>query len=167
MAIQDFENLEELGDKIANFYKIALEFEKSGYDVEKRDKDSSNNYGFIVIKKDEDIDSYFRINFIYNFISDKSNVFFERGTLSDGKPYMKESIRDVSNMYLTLSKCTDSVSKNMITFLYTHGDRFSIVNVETDMNLSRVCAFDKRKFLQGKEVPKEILDKRREFKKVT
>ena len=93
--------------------------------------------------------------------------FFERGTLSDGKPYMKESIRDVSNMYLTMSKCTDDVSKNMITFLYTHGDRFSIVNVETDMNLSRVCAFDKRKFLQGKEVPKEILEKRREFKKVT
>ena len=76
MAIQDFENLEELGDKIANFYKIALEFEKNGYDVEKRDKDSSNNYGFIVIKKDEDNNTYFRVNFIYNFINDKSNVFF-------------------------------------------------------------------------------------------
>ena len=79
---------------------------------------------------------------------------------------MKEVIRDVKNMYLTIPESTDKDSKNMITFLYTHGDRFSVVNVDTDMKLSRMCAFDRRKFQQDKKVPKEILEKRRGFKKV-
>ena len=166
MTIENSKNIKEIGVKIANFYNTAIEFEKIGFNVEKRDKDSSNNYGFIVEKKDEDSNTYFRINFVYNFVNDKSNVFFERGKLSDKKPYMKESIRDVDNICMTITKSIDNVSKNMITFLYTHGDRFSIVNVDIDMNLSRVCAFDKRKFLLGKEVPKEILEKRRKFKKI-
>ena len=57
-------------------------------------------------------------------------------------------------------------SKNKITFFYKFGDRLSIVNIDTDMVISRVCTFDKRKFQKNKKFSKDYLEKRREFRKI-
>ena len=151
MSKQNFKNIEQLGNKIARFFKATIIPEPNGFIVEKRDKEHN---------------TYFRISLVYNFVNDESNVRFERGRLSDRKPYMRESINDIKNLHLTVPDGTEESSKNIVTFLYTHGDRFSIINVDTGMDLSRLCAFDKRKLQKDKPVPKEILQQRRNFEKI-
>ena len=151
MGAQSLRNLEQVGKRIARALDATVLHEKNGFIVEKRDK--HNNV-------------YIRIHLVHNFISEQTDLAIERGTLSDKKPYIKEVIKDVKNLCMTIPDDTEDTSKNVVTFLYTHGDRFSIINMDAGMVLSRICAFDRRKLLEGKKVPKEIMDKRRQFTKI-
>ncbi|MBA7560721.1 hypothetical protein ES708_02351 [subsurface metagenome] len=151
MNEQKLKNLEEIGSKIADALNATMLF---------------LNNGFIVEKKNSTQNTYVRIHLIQNFVDNKTDISFERGSISDKKLYVKEIIKDITNLSLTIPKSEENVLKDVVTFLYTNNDRFSLVNVDTNMLISRICAFDKRKILEGKPVPKEISEQRRKFQTI-
>ena len=151
MVAQSLKNIEMIGKKLARALDATILPVKDGFIVEKRNKNKN---------------TYIRIQFVRNIVTEQTDLAIEKGTLSDKKPDVKEIIKDIENLCMTIPDGTEDTSKNVVTFLYTHGDRFSIVNMDTGMVVSRICAFDRRKLLEGKKVPKEIMDKRRQFTKI-
>ena len=142
---------ELVGKNIAKSISATFLNEKNGFIVEKRDK--KNNI-------------YIRIHLVHNYVNELTDLSIERGSLHDKKPYMKEVIKDIEGLCINISEKTDDVSKNVVTFIYTHGDRFSIINVDANMIISWISAFDRRKILEGNSVPEEIAIKRRKFKNI-
>ncbi len=151
MATQSLRNLEQVGKRIARALDATVLYEKNGFIVEKRNKKEN---------------VYVRIHLVHNYVSEQTDLAIERGILSDKTPYINETIKDVENLCMTIPNETEDASKNVVTFLYTYGDRFSIINVDGSLVVTRICAFDRRKLLEGKPVPKEIADKRRQFAKI-
>ena len=142
---------ELVGKSIARYINAKFLREKNGFIIEKRDKKSSN---------------YLRIHLVHNYVNELTDLSVERGSLHDKKPYMKEVIKDIEGLCMNIPENTDDVSKNVVTFIYTHGDRFSIINVDENMIISWISAFDRRKILGGNSIPEEIAIKRRKFKNI-
>ena len=147
-SIREFE---QIGKMIAKSIDAKFLLEENGFIIEKRDKKSSN---------------YLRIHLVHNYVSELTDFSVERGSLYDKKPYVKEIIKDIENLCMTIPENSENLLDNVVTFLYTHGDRFSIINVNKSMIVSWISAYDRRKILEGKIVPNEIEKKRRKFKKI-
>ncbi len=151
MAAQGLRSLEIIGKRIARALEATVIPAQNGFIVEKRNK-----------KKN----IYIRIQFARNIITEQTDIVIERGMLSDKKPYVREILKDTDNLNMTIPEEKEEVPIKTVTFLHTHGDRFSVVNVDTNLDMSRICAFDRRKFMKNKEVPKEVAEMRRKFSKI-
>ena len=151
MGSQSFKNLDLAGKRVAHALDAVVLSEKNGFIVEKRNMNKN---------------IYIRINLVHNFVTEQSILTVERGTLSDKKPHVKEIVKDVDNLCVTIPESTEDVAKDMVTFLYIHGERFSIFNVDAGMIFSRLRGFDQRKLQDGKKVSKEVAEQRRQFTKI-
>ena len=121
---------------------------------------------FIIQKSDKINNIYLRIHIVHNYVNDLTDISVERGSLYDKKPYVKEVIKDVECLSTTFLEKKEYVSNNVVTFIYTYGDRFSIITVDDNMILSWISAIDRRKILEGNSFPEEIAPKRRKFKNI-
>ena len=151
MVTSSMKDSELVGMNIAKSISATFLKEKNGFIIEKRDK--KNNI-------------YLRIHLVHNYVNDLTDLSIERGSLCDKKPYVKEVIKDVEGLCTVISENSRDVMKNEVTFLYTYGDRFSIITVDANMILSRISAIDRRKILESNSVPDEIAHKRRKFKNI-
>lgn len=151
MVTSSMEDSELVGKSIAKSINATFFREKNGFIIEKRNK--KNNI-------------YLRIHLVHNYVNELTDLSIERGSLYDKKPYVKEVIKDIEGLCTVISENSGDVMKNEVTFLYTYGDRFSIITVDANMILSRISAIDRRKILGGNSVPDEIAHKRRKFKNI-
>ena len=121
MKTNDMKDIELVGKKIAKSINATFLNEKNGFILEKRDK--NNNI-------------YLRIRLVHNYVDELTDFSVERVLLSDKKPYIKEVIKDISGMCMTIPEYKEGAITNVVSFLYTNGDRFSLINVDENMIVS-------------------------------